>query len=254
MGGVLRGRSTDEHSHAHSVIRRPAAPALRERLRARARRLSRRLRRRLFPGPFPRSHRRARAGARDARSSNRSDAARQSPRWVSSTRALASISGEQPLADVDCSEARLRRMLREAAAENGGDLLVDVSCETNGSTSCRAGLGRGALAAASLAPQRPPAVHGDVRGSRGASVLVDSRRSSPTRRALRATRPSWATFRSCRRAMSSRQPWRPRARTAASSRRGTRCASRQRVRARPTSSVSDAFNGVPAIAARAPRP
>ena len=81
---------------------------------------------------------------------------------------------EQSLADVDCSEARLRRMLREAAAQNGGDVLAGVSCDANGSLACSAVVGRGARAAArDTGGTRPPAVSGDVRGSRGADVLVD---------------------------------------------------------------------------------
>ncbi len=50
---------------------------------------------------------------------------------------------KQPLADIDCSEARLRAALAESAAESGGELLVGLSCQNQGkSRSCSAGVAR----------------------------------------------------------------------------------------------------------------
>lgn len=73
------------------------------------------------------------------------------------------------LLDVDCSEERLRRLLREAAAERGGDVLSELSCEQRATLSCRATLARREQAS-------PPGVKSplveDVRGELGADVWV----------------------------------------------------------------------------------
>jgi hypothetical protein len=74
------------------------------------------------------------------------------------------------LADVDCSESRLRWMLRDAAAENGGDVLAAVTCRSGTSSSCSALLGRTARAPE---PARALALRPDVQGVRGAAVRVD---------------------------------------------------------------------------------
>jgi hypothetical protein len=73
------------------------------------------------------------------------------------------------LADVDCSESRLRWMLRDAAAENGGDVLAAVNCRSGTSSSCSAVLGR----TASAVQARALALRSDVQGARGAAVTVD---------------------------------------------------------------------------------
>jgi hypothetical protein len=55
------------------------------------------------------------------------------------------IEGEW-LSDVDCSEARLQKVVREKAAQAGGELLVDLSCHARGKSSitvsCRADVAR----------------------------------------------------------------------------------------------------------------
>ncbi|MGC4089550.1 MAG: hypothetical protein QM756_17000 [Polyangiaceae bacterium] len=45
---------------------------------------------------------------------------------------------DRPLFDVDCSEARLRSLLREGAAEAGGDVLSEVVCSSGSARECRA--------------------------------------------------------------------------------------------------------------------
>jgi hypothetical protein len=50
---------------------------------------------------------------------------------------------ERPLADIDCSHARLRSALAESAAESGGELLAGLSCQDQGkSRSCGAAVAR----------------------------------------------------------------------------------------------------------------
>jgi hypothetical protein len=80
---------------------------------------------------------------------------------------------ERRLLDVDCSEARLRRLLREAAAEQGGDVLAESSCQQSSSAvSCRAVLARQS-APLSPRPALPAARAADVRGELGAWVFVN---------------------------------------------------------------------------------
>lgn len=86
----------------------------------------------------------------------------------------------RPLLDVDCTEVRLRRMLREAGARNGGDLLAAVECAGHRSRSCSAIVGRGAVL---RSERRPPTGRGDVRGAVAREVRVDF---SPAVSGLRA--------------------------------------------------------------------
>lgn len=78
---------------------------------------------------------------------------------------------ERTLLDVDCSEVRLRRLLREAASEHGGDVLAELSCQRGGALSCRATLARRGSRAA-VAPSSPAAAAADVQGELAARVLV----------------------------------------------------------------------------------
>ncbi|HWA76388.1 MAG TPA: hypothetical protein VG937_28815 [Polyangiaceae bacterium] len=91
---------------------------------------------------------------------------------------------ELSLLDVDCSEQRLRRLLREAASEHGGDVLSELSCEQRASISCRATLARREQGSAPSVKGRPIE---DVRGELGAEVLVSFESSGlPGRRSPRA--------------------------------------------------------------------
>jgi hypothetical protein len=78
---------------------------------------------------------------------------------------------ERSLVDVDCSEQRLRRLLREAASEHGGDVLAELHCQTDSSLSCSAHLVRRA-AQGEPRPLPGPAPRPDVRGELGSQVLV----------------------------------------------------------------------------------
>lgn len=73
------------------------------------------------------------------------------------------------LVDVDCTPTRLRRMLREAAAAEGGDHLAAVECRERPSPRCEALLGRSE--GLNEAPPAPRASN-DVRGLLGAHVSV----------------------------------------------------------------------------------
>lgn len=73
------------------------------------------------------------------------------------------------LSDLDCTPARLGRMLREAASERGGDVLVGTLCETGSLSGCRATLARRSHRGAGRAiDQAPP----DVRSALGAEIRV----------------------------------------------------------------------------------
>lgn len=56
------------------------------------------------------------------------------------------------LADIDCTPARLTRMLEEAGAEAGGNVLVGLGCTRDDELTCRAALARRASAATPLRP------------------------------------------------------------------------------------------------------
>lgn len=45
---------------------------------------------------------------------------------------------DRPLFDLDCSEARLRSLLREGAAEAGGNVISELVCNSGSSRECRA--------------------------------------------------------------------------------------------------------------------
>jgi hypothetical protein len=78
---------------------------------------------------------------------------------------------ERTLLDVDCSEVRLRRLLREAASEHGGDVLAELSCQQGSTLTCRATLARSGSHAAA-APPSAGASGADVHGELAARVLV----------------------------------------------------------------------------------
>lgn len=75
------------------------------------------------------------------------------------------------LVDVDCTERRLRQMLREAASRLGGDVLSGLECSGEGSVRCRAILGRMARRGAPSA--RVHSGNPDIGGTRGSGVRVD---------------------------------------------------------------------------------
>lgn len=86
------------------------------------------------------------------------------------------------LVDVDCTERRLRRMLRESAAQNGANLLAGLRCESGSRSRCSAAFGRGALVGNAAAKARVPSegrpglapgAPFDVRGMSGTDVRVD---------------------------------------------------------------------------------
>lgn len=77
---------------------------------------------------------------------------------------------DRTLADVDCTERRLRRMLREAASHLGGDVLVGLHCSGDSSLRCQAELGRTRSEPAN--PALAPVLGDDIRGARGAAVRV----------------------------------------------------------------------------------
>lgn len=87
---------------------------------------------------------------------------------------------ERSLLDVDCSAHRLRRLLREAAAEHGGDVLVGLECGGGSTLTCRAQLARRHPVGT---PRRAPVPQPDVRGELGARVFVsyEPRWASPGR-------------------------------------------------------------------------
>jgi hypothetical protein len=85
---------------------------------------------------------------------------------------------DRSLADVDCSRARLTRMLDEAASAAGGDLLVDLVCHRQSSSLvCEATLARRAsrVARARVAPSA-----GDVFGQLGAEIRISFAPSAPS--------------------------------------------------------------------------
>jgi hypothetical protein len=85
---------------------------------------------------------------------------------------------DRSLADVDCSRARLTRMLDEAAAGAGGDLLVGLGChQGSGSLVCEATLARRASAVARL---RVAPGAGDVFGQLGAEIRISFAPSAPS--------------------------------------------------------------------------
>jgi hypothetical protein len=85
---------------------------------------------------------------------------------------------DRSLADVDCSSARLTRMLDEAASAAGGDLLVGLACH-QGSRSlvCEAALARRASAVARV---RVAPSAGDVFGQLGAEIRISFAPSAPS--------------------------------------------------------------------------
>jgi len=90
---------------------------------------------------------------------------------------------DRSLADIDCFEGRLIRMLGEVASASGGDTLVGLSCAGDTSLSCRATLARRAPDDAPRVPPPGP----DVFGRSGAEISVSFSPSAPSpERASRA--------------------------------------------------------------------
>lgn len=75
------------------------------------------------------------------------------------------------LVDVDCTEQRLRLMLKEAASRLGGDVLFEVQCRGSGSLLCQAFLGR--MAGGSDRRVERLNWRGDIRGELGSGIRVD---------------------------------------------------------------------------------
>ncbi|HET9930701.1 MAG TPA: hypothetical protein VFQ35_08435 [Polyangiaceae bacterium] len=86
---------------------------------------------------------------------------------------------DRPLFDLDCSEARLRSLLREGAAEAGGNLIAEVVCNSGSSRECRALVATLPAALAGL-PIEPPlrAAVGNAR----VAFLLESRDAPPPAR------------------------------------------------------------------------
>jgi hypothetical protein len=83
---------------------------------------------------------------------------------------------ERSLADIDCSEGRLIRMLSEVASASGGDTLVELHCYGLTILSCQAVLAR-------QAPDSAPRVAGpapDVFGQLGAEISVSFSPNAPS--------------------------------------------------------------------------
>lgn len=90
---------------------------------------------------------------------------------------------ERSLADIDCSEGRLIRMLSEVASASGGDTLVALECRGQASLSCSATLARRAPATAPHVGAPGP----DVFGQLGAEISVSFSPTAPApERASRA--------------------------------------------------------------------
>lgn len=85
---------------------------------------------------------------------------------------------ERSLADIDCSHERLTRMLDEAGAAAGGDLLVDLTCHGFTTLSCEATLAR--RPESSLASARVIPTAGNVFGQLGAEIRISFAPSAPS--------------------------------------------------------------------------
>lgn len=75
------------------------------------------------------------------------------------------------LAEVDCTERRVRQMLREAASQFGGDVLSGVQCQGSRKRTCQATLGR--IGADSDSADKLPSAGPDLGGQRGSEIEID---------------------------------------------------------------------------------